>query len=219
MTDNSRLKVFIAEDHQLTRLGLRFALDQDQSFELIGEASDGESALEQVLALKPDIVLMDIELIGMNGIEATKRIKSQLPDVRVIILTTYDDDDKIFSTFSAGADGYCMKRVNTSQLTEAMKAVSEGRGWIDPAIADRVLARTEQIPECTMLDAPSQALLSPRELDVMRLVVEGLSNPEIAQRLFLSPETVKTHMRHIMEKLAVTDRTQAAVKAMKRGLI
>src|SRR5206468_2112860 len=113
-----------------------------------------------------------------------------------------DDDEKVFSTFSAGADGYCLKRVNTDQLIEAMWAVSDGRGWIDPAIANRVLAWSEQLQSPEVLSVSGAVHLSPRELDVLRLVVEGLSNPEIAQRLYLSPETVKTHMRHIMEKLA-----------------
>jgi DNA-binding NarL/FixJ family response regulator len=219
MPENQTLKVFIAEDHQLTRLGLRFALEQDSSFELVGEAADGQTVVEQVLAIEPDVVLMDIELVGVNGTEATKLIKSQLPELKVIILTTYDDDEKIFASFAAGADGYCLKRVNTDQLLEAMRAVCDGRGWIDPAIADRVLAWSDRLSQSSTVEPPSEAQLSPRELDVLRLVVEGLSNPEIAQRLFLSPETIKTHMRHIMEKLAVTDRTQAAVKAMRRGLI
>jgi len=219
MADNLPLKVFIAEDHELTRLGLKIALEQEPRFELVGEAADGETVVAQVLIHKPDVVLMDIELVGMNGSEATRLIKSKLTDVKVIILTSYDDDDKIFSTFAAGADGYCLKRVNTDQLLEAMRAVVEGRGWIDPAIADRMITWSEQLSDTPALNLSTDGQLSKRELDVLRLVVEGLSNPEIAQRLYLSPETVKTHMRHIMEKLAVTDRTQAAVKAMRQGII
>lgn len=160
MSLTKSLRVFIVEDNQLTRLGLRFALEQESGFELFGEASDADLAVEQILKLKPDVVLMDIELLGLSGPAATRLIKTQAPEVRVIMLTSYDDDDKIFASFSAGADGYCLKRLNTDQLLEAMRAVSDGRGWIDPAIADRVIAWSEQ-SSATATASDSEMQLSP----------------------------------------------------------
>lgn len=215
------IDILIAEDHEITRVGLRLTLEHIEGFRVVGEASDGKVAVEKALSLKPHIVLMDIGLPLMDGIDATCKIKEAQPATRVIMLTSHDNDRDIFAALGAGADGYCLKEVSESQLVMAIKAVADGVAWLDPGVASRVLRACAKVPpqpdeqRAVTIVAP----LSEREIDVLRLVVEGLSNQEIADRLILSVETIKTHMRHIMEKLTVSDRTQAAVKAMREGLI
>ena len=171
---------------------------------------------------------MDIGLPLLDGIDATGRIKDEMPETRIIMLTPHDSDRDVFAALGAGADGYCLKEVSGSQLISAIRAVADGVAWRDPGVASRVLRVGRRITHHSLLMSLAPRSFSPgiqasslsqRELDVLRLVVEGLSNQEIAGRLILSVETIKTHMRHIMEKMAVSDRTQAAVKAMRRGLV
>lgn len=218
----------MVEDHEITRVGLRLTLEQSPDIEIIGEAADGKEATEAAIALRPHVVLMDIGLPSVDGIEATALIKKALPNTRIIMLTSHDNDRDIFAALGAGADGYCLKETATTQLVMAIKTVAEGAAWLDPGIAGKVLrasvmgAKPNSSPY-TLSGADHQKVagprLSQREIDVLKLVVDGLSNQAIAERLFLSIETVKTHMRRIMEKLAVSDRTQAAVKAMREGLL
>lgn len=217
--------IFIAEDHEITRVGLRLTLEQLSGFTVVGEANDGQQAVEKVLEVKPDVVLMDIGLPTMDGIEATRAVKERLPDLRVIMLTSHDSDRDVFAALAAGADGYCLKEVSGSQLAMAIRCVADGAAWLDPGVASRVLkacaagGSLAATPQDGAGTKAGQQTLSQRELDVLKLVVEGLSNQEIAERLVVSVETIKTHMRHIMEKLAVSDRTQAAVKAMREGIV
>lgn len=225
----SPISIFIVEDYEITRVGLRLTLGQLPDFKIVGEAEDGQSAVRQVIDLKPQVVLMDIGLPIMDGIDATRKIKYQLPETKVVMLTSHDNDRDIFAALGAGADGYCLKEVGSAQLSSAIRAVSEGVAWLDAGIARRVLkACVNNInnappavnnPASRGKSVYTSSPLSQRELDVLLLVVEGKSNQEIADRLVLSVETVKTHMRHIMEKLAVSDRTQAAVKAMREGIV
>ena len=223
--DTQTIDIFIAEDHEITRVGLKLTLEHVPGFRVVGEAEDGKSAVKKVGELKPHVVLMDIGLPLMDGIDATCKIKESVPSTRVIMLTSHDNDRDIFAALGAGADGYCLKEVSGSQLIMAIRAVADGVAWLDPGVASRVLRACATVSPPTVPGEDGTArLLSPsplsqRELDVLRLVVEGLSNQEIADKLILSVETVKTHMRHIMEKLAVSDRTQAAVKAMREGLV
>jgi NarL family two-component system response regulator LiaR len=221
MTETKLITIVIAEDHEITRVGLKLTLEQAKDFKVIGEAEDGQSAVDKVVELAPTVVLMDIGLPYMDGIEATQRIKSLRPETRVIMLTSHDNDQDIFAALSGGADGYCLKEISSHQLTMAIRTVADGAAWLDPGVANRVLRACSTPAPAVQQDdkmlTPSP--LSQREVDVLRLVVEGMSNQEIAERLVLSVETIKTHMRHIMEKLAVTDRTQAAVKAMRQGLV
>ncbi len=225
-TVTPKIDIFIAEDHEITRVGLRLTLEQVPGFSVVGEAADGKMTVKKVAELKPQVVLMDIGLPVMDGIDATTKIKQEVPGTRVIMLTSRDADRDIFAALGAGADGYCLKEVSGSQLAMAIRAVADGVAWLAPGVANRVLracATASPAPGVAGLDlAKSNSLASPlshRELEVLKLVVEGLSNQEIADKLVLSVETVKTHMRHIMEKLAVSDRTQAAVKAMREGLV
>ncbi len=207
-------------------MGLKLTLEQNTGIRIVGEASDGKHGIDTVLAVKPQVVLMDIGLPNMDGIQATQTIKQLLPQARVIILTSHDNDRDIFAALAAGADGYCLKETPTTQLALAIRTVAEGAAWLDPGIAGRVLKASvvAGMPDPNKSGATTEsrqlaARLSQREIDVLKLVVEGLSNQQIADRLVVSVETVKTHMRRLMEKLAVSDRTQAAVKAMRDGLL
>jgi DNA-binding NarL/FixJ family response regulator len=231
----------VVEDHEITRVGLRLMLEQAPDITIVGEAADGRKGVDAVAALKPNVVLMDIGLPAIDGIEATDQIKKNTPGVRVIMLTSHDNDRDVFAALSAGADGYCLKETPTQQLVLAIRAVADGAAWLDPGIAAKVLRASVAGHAPTVApvgaesdaagkpgstkygaansDGPKAARLSQREIDVLKLVVEGMSNQSIAEKLFVSVETVKTHMRRIMEKLAVSDRTQAAVKAMREGLL
>ena len=223
--DTHTIDIFIAEDHEITRVGLKLTLENIPGFRVVGEGEDGKETVKKVAQLKPTVVLMDIGLPLMDGIEATAKIKEEAPSTRIIMLTSHDNDRDIFAALAAGADGYCLKEVSGTNLVMAIRAVAEGVAWLDPGVASRVLRMCATVSAhggaegASTKSTPGVSPLSQRELDVLRLVVEGLSNQEIADRLILSVETVKTHMRHIMEKLAVSDRTQAAVKAMREGLL
>lgn len=218
------VSIFIVEDHEFTRMGLKMSLEQEPGLNMVGEAADGAEAVEKVLELKPQVVLMDVEMPVMDGIDATKQIKSGAPDTRVIMLTSHNSDQTIFAALGAGANGYCLKNITAQQLATVIKMVADGAAWLDPGIANRVLSAYATGEAHAIQPKPGKAksdtpTLSPRETEVLKLVAAGLSNQKIAERLGLGLETVKTHMRHIMEKLTVSDRTEAAVKAMKQGLV
>lgn len=224
------VSILIVEDHEFTRMGLKLSLEQLSGLNIVGEASDGEEGVRKVKELAPQVVLMDVEMPVMDGIEATRAIRESCPDVRVIMLTSHKSDQTIFAALSAGANGYCLKNINAQQLATVIRMVAEGAAWLDPGIANRVLSayamgdvQQAQAPPSPKAAAAKQQKstisLSPRETEVLRLVADGLSNQRIAEKLGLGLETVKTHMRHIMEKLAVSDRTEAAVKAMKQGIV
>lgn len=212
MTETQKIEVLIVEDHEITRLGLKAALERVSDLKIVGQEEDGGSAIRAAVAKKPHIVLIDIGLPVMNGIDATRQIKEKSAETRVIMLTSHDSDTDIFAAFAAGADGYCVKDIPSDQLVMAIKAVHDGAGWIDPRIASRVLRAQATQPS-------TETPLSQREVEVLRLIVDGLSNQKIATNLCLSVETVRTHVRHITEKLAVSDRTQAAIKALRQGLV
>ncbi|HEY9778254.1 MAG TPA: response regulator transcription factor [Planktothrix sp.] len=217
------LRIVVVDDQELVRLGLTVTLNKQSGMAVVGEAGDGVSAVQICQQLVPDIVLMDLAMPRMNGIEATQKIKSANPHVRVIMLTTHEGDEDVFAALGAGADAYCLKSIKTKQLAGVLETVATGAAWLDPAIASKVLGLMKTSQQKTGGSSstvePALVELSARELEVLALVVEGLTNPQMAERLVVSPETIKSHMRHIMEKLAVSDRTQAAVKALKMGLI
>jgi DNA-binding NarL/FixJ family response regulator len=222
--DDGNITVLLAEDHEITRIGLKILLSQIPGIKVIGETADGLSAVEKTCELKPDVVLMDIGLPGIDGIEATKRIKEKCNGTNVLVVTSHEEEATILASFSAGAEGYCSKDAPKERLAVAIRTVKDGRIWLDPRIASLVLSTFRRVST-----APSQAdpgstrgresVLSEREMEVLRLVVDGKSNQEISESLGISPETVKTHMKHILDKLAVSDRTQAAVKALRDGLL
>jgi DNA-binding NarL/FixJ family response regulator len=211
-----KIKVLIVEDHALTRTGLRTALDCNASLEVVGEASDGESGLEEALRLKPDVAVVDIGLPGIDGIELTRRIRRDLPKTKVLILTMHDMDDEVIATLAAGADAYCLKSADPERIVDAVKAAASGGAYFDPGIAHVVL-RAFNRPEVAGSAAGSP--LTPRETEILQLIAGGTSNAEIAQQLSIGLGTVKGHIRDLMEKLSASDRTHAAVIALRRGLI
>lgn len=231
MPQNQPIKVLLVEDNELMRHGLRAVLEGTNEFVVIGEAEDGAMAVEMVQALNPDVIVMDIGLPILNGIDATKQIKGIKPDVNIVMLTSHENDNEIFAALSAGAAGYCLKDCASERIKTALLSVSQGAAWIDPRIAGKVLKVFEN-PSAPGLNqnnsGPAAAtpatptnndVLSTREKEVLRLMVDGASNKEISDKLIISISTVRTHVEHILEKLAVSGRTQAAVKAMKEGLI
>jgi DNA-binding NarL/FixJ family response regulator len=220
------ITVLLVEDHTMTRMGLSIVLEKAEGIELIGEAEDGVSGVEMAKNLSPDVILMDIGLPNIDGIEATRRIKEFNSGCRILIFTSRDSEDDVFASFKAGADGYIMKGSTPEQTTNAIKAVSDGTAWIDPAIARLVLSSIQK--NDTKL-APTGEInykagrntygLTEREMEVLALIVEGLSNPQIADKLFITRATAKAHVHSILQKLYVDDRTKAAVMAMKEGLV
>lgn len=218
--------VLIVEDNDLMRQGLVSVIERQGEFKVVGEAQDGEEAVQMALELKPDLIVMDIGLPYKSGIDATREIKIALPAVNIVMLTSHDNDDEIFAALSAGAQGYCLKDSASERIKIALSSVSQGAAWIDPKIASKVLAvfEMQRKPQEEIEKAPagSSSLsdsLSQREKEVLKLMVEGFSNKEISEKLIISISTVRTHVEHILEKLSVTGRTQAAVKAMKEGLL
>jgi DNA-binding NarL/FixJ family response regulator len=198
----------------MMQLGLQQSLEDYPQFTVVGQVNDGYSGVETALRLKPDVIVMDIGLPRLDGIAATQQIKQQLPDVRIVVLTSHTSETEVIAALSSGADAYCIKGTNVDRLLAAIAAAQEGAIYLDPQIARRVIEHLKP-------PAPTNQVgqLSQRELEVLKLMVEGYSNPEIAAALYLSPNTVKTHIRGIMNKLAVDDRVQAAVVALRTGLV
>lgn len=222
----ANIKVLLVEDHTMTRMGLSLVLEKAEGVELIGEAEDGISGVQMAQELLPDVILMDIGLPNIDGIEATRRIKENHLDSKVLIFTSRDNEDDVFASFKAGADGYIMKGSTPEQTTSAIKAVSEGTAWIDPAIARLVLSSIQKndkelVPsgEINYKAGKNTYGLTEREMEVLALIVEGLSNPQIADRLVITRATAKAHVHSILQKLYVDDRTKAAIMAMKEGLV
>ena len=218
-------RVLLVDDQALIRMGFRMLIDSTDDLEVVGEAQDGQGALDQTAALHPDVVLMDVRMPGMNGIEATTRIVEEHPDVRVLVLTTFDLDEYAFAALRAGASGFLLKDAAPDELAAAVRAVASGEAVVSPRITRRMLELfAGHLPGpdgTTDPDAPHPRLaaLTPREVEVLREVAEGLSNLEIAERLFLSEATVKTHVGRILAKLGVRDRVQAVVLAYETGLV
>lgn len=221
---NTPIKILLVEDHELTRQGLAYGLDKFSNFTITAAAEDGQEALDLVAQHQPDIVLMDIVLPVLNGIKATRKIKEQYPDTKILMLTSHKEQDKVFEAFHAGADGYCMKDVKTERLAQVIEMVLEGVVWIDPHIASFILKVMPFISEAMeRVSAKEKVLkaidLTSREMEILRCISEGLNNKDIAETLSISLFTVKNHVSNIIQKLAVEDRTQAAILALKKGLI
>ena len=209
-----RIRILIADDHPVVREGLAAMLARQPDIDVVGEASDGIEAVERVGTLHPDIVLMDLQMPRLGGVEAIKQIRAQYPKVQLIVLTTYGDDDSIFQGIAAGARGYLLKDAPRDELFRAVRAVAQGESLLQPAVATRLLDRfARPRPE------PQPDNLTERELDVLRLLARGSANKQIGVALHISESTVKTHVANIFQKLSVTDRTEAVTVALSRGLI
>jgi DNA-binding NarL/FixJ family response regulator len=206
----STVRVLLVDDHPVVREGLRGLLAAEPDLEVVGEAGDGEVAIRLATELRPDVVLMDLRMPGTDGVAATSRITRELPDVRVLVLTTYDNDTDILRAVEAGAAGYLTKDTPAAQLTAAVRAASRGETVLAPPVAARLVSR---------MRGPAQTELTPRERDVLLQVARGLSNVEIGRELFIGEATVKTHLLRVFAKLGVNDRTLAVMMAMERGII
>ncbi|MBQ3819513.1 response regulator transcription factor [bacterium] len=220
------IKVTIVEDHDMARMGLSVRLSNSDDIEIADMSSDGLDGVNKALRIKPDVVIMDIGLPTIDGIEATERIKEQNPDIKVLMYTSREGDDDIFDSFKAGADGYITKGATSQQTVAAVRAVAEGAGWLDPAIAKVVLsnirksAPTEQRRgEINYTLGKNLYGLTEREMEVLALIVDGLTNPQIADKLVITISTTKTHVHNILQKLYVTSRAKAVSTAMKEGLV
>lgn len=235
------IRVVLIEDHDLTRMGMRTALKQQEGIEVIGEAKNANSGLKLLNSLQPDVAIVDVGLPDMSGVELTQIFKdSEDADspllTKILILTMNDSEDTVLAAFAAGADSYYMKDASIEKLADAIRVTHEGNSWIDPAIARIVLQQSNSVYDEPNAGSKSSTVtinsLSPeesefllayplttRELDVLRLIVDGCSNAQIAEQLYITVGTVKTHVRNILNKLSVSDRTQVAVRALRAGLV
>jgi DNA-binding NarL/FixJ family response regulator len=233
------IRVILIEDHDLTRVGIRAALQQREGFEVIGDARDAKSGLKLVKTAQPDVAIVDIGLPDFTGIELTQQFKQaqasgECPNTRILIMTMQDSEDTVLAAFAAGADSYCMKDASIDKLAQAIQTTASGNAWIDPAIARVVLHQTQKVytsnqhspePATISINRLSDEDLVPayplteRELEVLKLIVEGCSNAQIAEKLYITVGTVKTHVRNILNKLCADDRTQVAVRALRTGLV
>jgi DNA-binding NarL/FixJ family response regulator len=210
------MKILLCDDQAVIRDGLEMLLNLEKDFQVVGAAQDGAEAVELAGQKSPDLILMDLKMPVMNGIEATREIRAKFPHIKIIILTTYDEDEWVFDAIRAGASGYLLKDTSRQQIVEAIRGTMDGKSFVDPAIAGKLLNQvaSKQVQPTSILAEK----LTERELDVLRLIAKGINNSEIANRLHLSDGTVRNHVSAILEKLGVSDRTQAAVIAIQHGL-
>ena len=218
------IKVLLVEDHTMTRMGISLALQQAEGISLVGEAEDGQKGVRLAKELLPDVILMDIGLPVMDGIEATRLIREANLNSKILMFTSRDDEKDVFASLSSGADGYVMKGITPEQLSNAIKAVNDGAAWLDPAIAKMVLANVQNqsrqpIKSNTDIAKINSYGLTDRELDVLALIVDGLTNVEIAEKLVIAKPTAKAHVHNILQKLYAANRTQATITALKEGLV
>jgi DNA-binding NarL/FixJ family response regulator len=214
------IRILLVDDQRLMREGLRILLELEADLEIAGEAENGTAALVAYEALQPDVVLMDVRMPGMDGVEATWRLRERWPEVRVIILTTFDDDEYIFEGLRAGALGYLLKDVSGHDLAEAVRTVAGGGALIQPSVARKVVAEFARVATpARPAEAGLPEPLSDREQEILELLALGLSNREIARRLSLAPGTVKNYVTAILQKLGARDRTHAAIRARELGLV
>jgi len=212
------VRVLIVDDQALFREALATLLEVQPEIEVVGEAADGEQAVRLCAELRPDVALMDLRMPVLDGIAATTRLRAEQPGVRVLALTTFDDDEDVFAALRAGAVGYLLKDVSSTRLVEALVAANRGESVLQPSVAAKLVARVARLPAETPRAQPLATPLSERELEVVRLLSEGRSNREIAKTLFLAEGTVKNLVTSVLSKLQVRDRTQAALRARELGL-
>ena len=209
-----KIRILIADDHAIVREGLMALIATEPDLELVGEATDGIQAVSKAQALRPDVILLDLMMPRMDGVEAINEIKKSWQDARIIVLTSFSDDEKVFSAIRSGALGYLLKDSSPSDLLQAISTVANGEGFLSPAIASKVMREINQPPKLP----PTQDPLTEREVEILQLVAQGLTNDGIAEKLVVSERTVRTHVSNILAKLQLANRTQAALYALKEGL-
>jgi DNA-binding NarL/FixJ family response regulator len=216
------IRVLICDDQDVVRKGLQIILTHSEGIEVVGTAVDGEDAVTQTASLKPDVVLMDLKMPKLNGIHATRRIVTALPNTKVVVLTTYDGDDWVFDAIRAGASGYLLKDSDGEEIATAVREAASGKSHLDPHIAGKILQefnRLDRSPPTARPDDPLLEELTERELSILQLMTQGKSNQEIADALFLAAGTVKNNVSTILSKLQANDRTQAVLTALRRGIV
>lgn len=213
MSEAKPIRVLLADDHAIVRRGISTLLMSDDAIDVIGEASDGREAVQKTLSLRPDVVILDMVMPNMNGLEAIIAIKEKMADARILVLTSFSEDDKVFPAIKAGALGYLLKDSTPDQLIQAIHDVYAGKSSLHPVVAFKVIQELNNPPELP----PTQCPLTVRELDVLKLLAKGLSNQDIAESLIVSERTVSNHIGHILGKLHVANRTQAALYALREG--
>ncbi|MGZ4032632.1 MAG: response regulator [Tumebacillaceae bacterium] len=214
MTTNT-IRVLLVDDHDMVRLGIRTYLMTEPEIEVVGEANSGEQAVEVVKDLQPDVVLMDLVMSGMDGVAATREVLKIHPTAKVLVLTSFLEDTKVFPALEAGASGYILKTVLGDELVQSIRSVYKGETVLEPQVATRVVAALQK----PKTPAVSVDVLTEREMDVLHLLADGMTNQQIGEKLFIGIKTVKTHVSNILAKLGVEDRTQAAVMAHKNGWV
>ncbi len=214
-----KINILIVEDHELTRFGLKTTFEGVDYVDTIYEADSAETALEIFNNNPVDIVIMDLGLPKMNGIEATKQIRSSNKDVKIIILTSHNDEKEVLNSLKAGANAYCSKEINPKRLIHVVQSVADGAAWFDPSVAHIVLKATTSVPAIDNDNGRKDYDLTTREAQILKLMTEGYSNMEIAQMLVISINTTKAHVANILQKLEVDDRLQAALKALKNKIV
>jgi DNA-binding NarL/FixJ family response regulator len=212
------IRVLIVDDQTVVREGLAAILGTDPEIDVVGLACDGQEALQMVAEVEPDVVLMDLKMPILNGVQATRRLRRSHPEVYILVLTTYAGDQWVFDALRAGAAGYLLKDTRRDELVAAVKGTAEGKSYLDPSIAAKVMQQAIAQPSSAPAEQPIEPLTE-RELQVLYLLTQGYSNPAIAQRLHLARGTVRNYVSAILQKLGVSDRTQAAVEALRRGLV
>jgi two-component system, NarL family, response regulator LiaR len=213
-----KIRIIIADDHTIVREGTRLILEREDDIEVVGEASDGEEAVKQILEFKPDVAILDISMPKLSGIEVTKQIKTKLPSIAILILTAYDNDEYVFALLEAGAAGYLLKDVPGREIVEAVRSVYSGESVLHPSIARKVIQRaiigtSKNVETKTAID------LSEREIEVLKLAARGFTNKDIAENLCISIRTVQGHINGIFHKLGVGSRTEAIFQSVKKGLL
>lgn len=208
------IKVLFVDDHEMVRIGVSSYLSAQSDIEVVGEADNGKTAVQLALSLRPDIILMDLVMPEMDGIEATRQIMEEWPEAKIIIVTSFLDDEKVYPALEAGASSYMLKTSKASEIAEAVRATFEGQSVLEPEVTGKMMVKMRQKKQVLLHEE-----LTAREMEILLLMAEGKSNQEIADQLFIAIKTVKTHVSNILSKLEVQDRTQAVIYAFKHSLV
>ena len=216
--ENEKIRVVIADDHEVVRLGLRSLLDNVPEIDVVGESASGEQTIKHAEKLQPDVIVMDVRMPDMGGIEACRAIRSAYPDIKVIMLTSYSDDEAVFASVMAGASGYVLKKIGTGQLIEGIKVVANGGSLLDPTVTGRVLERLRGRENQKADSSDMVEQLTDQEQRILELIAQGFTNRDIAKKMYLSEKTVRNYVSNILGKLQVSNRTQAAAYVLRKKL-